>query len=170
MPTLNGSRSTVAPCALGDAGGLVGRRVVDDDDVAVRSKARISSTTRADRALLVPARDDATSRAGHASDPGLEPDELEQPSCAVRVRVLVEDALARAPPHLLGLRRVGDELAVRRDGLLRALDDDELAPRLEPALDPLVRVRDDRRTRRRELERARTSTSREPSRAAVASC
>src|SRR5689334_16613274 len=81
-----------------------------------------------------------------------EPEELEQPPCAMRVRVLVEDSLAGSSPQLLGLPGVGDELAVGVHGLLRALDDDELAPGLEPALDPGVRVRHDRRARGGQLE------------------
>ena len=35
-------------------------------------------------------------------------EQLEQPPGAMRVRMLVEDALARAPPHLLRLPRVGE--------------------------------------------------------------
>ena len=90
-----------------------------------------------------------------------EADELEQPPRPVRVGVLVEDALARAPTHLLRLPGVGDELAIGRDRLVRALDDDELASRLEPALDPLVRVRDDRRARGGELEGPRGRRARD---------
>ena len=43
---------------------------------------------------------------------------------------------------------------MRRRRLLGVVDDQQLAARLEPALDPVVRIGDDRRAARRELERA----------------
>ena len=56
-----------------------------------------------------------------------EADQLEQPPRAVAVGVLVEHALARAPPHLLGLRRVVEQVAVGGDRLGRVVDDEQLA-------------------------------------------
>src|SRR4051794_13092577 len=69
------------------------------------------------------------------------------------IRMLVEHAFTRAASHLLRLRRIREQLAIGVDGLRRVLDDQQLRPRLEPALEAVVRVRDDRRARRRELER-----------------
>src|SRR6266540_1691095 len=80
-------------------------------------------------------------------------DEVEDLPGAVRIRVLVEDAFARAATQLLGRGRIGEQLAVRRERLVGGGDDPELGARLEPALDPLDGVRDDRRARRRQLER-----------------
>src|SRR5262249_14118207 len=54
-----------------------------------------------------------------------------------------------------------EQLAIRLDRLVGAADDPDLLLRLEPALDPLMRVRDDRRTRRRQLERAGRGRPRE---------
>ena len=144
-------------CAVrfGHAGGLVAGRVVHHDDRGRRGRRHESRRRRArshpPRSMPGRRRRAVRSR----KDPGLEPDQLEQRTCAVRVRVLVEHALARATPHLLRLRRIGDELAIRGHGLVRTLDDEELAPGLEPAVDAFMRVRHDRSTRRRELERAR---------------
>src|SRR5581483_11786206 len=84
----------------------------------------------------------------------LQVEQVEDAPRAMAVCVLVECALAGAPPELLRLRGVVEQLAVGRARLRRGVDDDELAPRLEPALHPLTRIRDDRRPRRRELERA----------------
>ena len=92
-------------------------------------------------------------RVRHARRRPAEPDQLEQLPRAVRVGVLVEDALARAGAHRLGLRRVGEQLAVRGERLVGVVDDEQLLPRLEPALDPLVGVRDDRGAGGGELER-----------------
>ena len=71
----------------------------------------------------------------------------------MRVGVLVEHALAGAGAQLLGLRRVVEQVAVGGDRLVGVVDDEQLAARLEPALDPLVRVRDDRGAGGGELER-----------------
>ena len=68
------------------------------------------------------------------------------------IRVLVEHTLPRSAAHLLCLRRIRDQLAVGGDGRLRALDDEQLATGLEPALDSLVRIRDDGRGGRCQLE------------------
>src|SRR5439155_24309258 len=81
-----------------------------------------------------------------------DPEQLEQAPGSPPVAVLVEDALAGPPPELLCLRRVGEELAVRGDRLVGVVDDHDLAAGLEPALDALVRIGDDRRRARRELE------------------
>ena len=57
--------------------------------------------------------------------------------CARRAR-----ARGRAS-HRRSLRRVGEQLAIRSGRLICVVDDEELRPRLEPALDSFVRVRDD---------------------------
>ena len=67
------------------------------------------------------------------------------------VGVLVEDALAGAGTHRLRLCRVGEQLAVGGERLIGVVDDEQLPPRLEPALDPLVGIRDDRGARSGEL-------------------
>ena len=97
-----------------------------------------------------------------------EADQLEQPPRAVAVGVLVEHALARAAAQLLGLARVVEQVAVGGDRLVGVVDDEQLAARLEPALDPVVRVRDDRRARRRRARTAGTTTTRRRSRASGA--
>src|SRR5579884_766170 len=85
----------------------------------------------------------------------LEPDRREELPGAVRVRVLVERALACGTAELFRGGRIGEERAVRIRSARRVLDDEQLASRLEPSLDPHVRVRHDRRARHRELERPR---------------
>ena len=142
MPRLNGSRRTRAPFAARDLGGPVGRAVVDDDDVeagieraqlvdhaAAASRSSFSAGTIATRRSSAspagaPARRGSSTVSGTGRHRDAEPEQLEQPPRAVRVRVLVEHALARAPAHLLRLRRVGEQLAVRRDRLVGVGDDD----------------------------------------------
>jgi hypothetical protein len=80
-------------------------------------------------------------------------DEVEQPAGPVTVGVLVEHALARTAAEFLRLCGVVDQLAVHSNRLRGVLDDEQLAPGLEPPLDPLVRVGHDRRPARGELER-----------------
>ncbi len=132
---------------LRDLRGVVGRGIVDDDDVDRGIECSYLADDPSDRARFVPRRHDRD-EGGVPSyrNPGPEPHELQQPARPMRIRVLVEDALPRAPAHLLRLPGIRDQLTVRADGLLHTLDDDELATRLEPALDTLVRIRDDRRT------------------------
>src|SRR5438093_1260836 len=85
---------------------------------------------------------------------GSDADEVEDLSRAVRIRVLVEHSLAGATSHRFGRSRVVQQLAVRRERLVGVRDDAQLGARFEPALDSLVRIRDDRGTCRSELERA----------------
>src|ERR1043166_4383330 len=89
-----------------------------------------------------------------------EADQLEQASRPVDVRVLVEDPFAGPAAKLLGLAGVVQQRAVRLDRLVRARDQQHLALRLEPALDPSVRAGDDRRSRGRALERPRRRRAR----------
>src|SRR5581483_662369 len=84
-----------------------------------------------------------------------EPEQLEQPARAMDVRVLVEGPLARGPAELLRAARIVEQRAVRLHSLVRARHDEQLPPRLEPALDPLVRIGDDSRSGHGQLERAR---------------
>src|SRR4051812_27535158 len=74
-----------------------------------------------------------------------EPKQVQQLAGAVRVCVLVEHALARTAAHLLRLCRILEERAVRCNGLIGVGDNKQLAPRLEPALDAHLWIRDDRR-------------------------
>src|SRR5689334_19713744 len=64
-----------------------------------------------------------------------EADQIEQPPCAMRVRVLVEHALACAAAELLRLRGIGQQLAVRGDGLVHVADDAQVALGIKPPLD-----------------------------------
>src|SRR5436190_849333 len=81
-----------------------------------------------------------------------QPDQVEEAAGAVAVGVLLEHPLPRAAPQLLRPSRLLEQLAVRGDGLVGARDDDDLGARLEPALDPLVGIGDDRGAGRGELE------------------
>ena len=133
------------------------------------SKRRIEGADPVDhsrqRALLVEGghdRDDAT--ATHDGGPVRDADEVEHASRSMRVGVLVEHSLACARTHRRGLGRITEEIPIGRERLLRVVHDDQLAPRLEPPLDPLVRIGDDRRPGRSELERVGRSTRAERSR------
>src|SRR5215204_5098056 len=117
------------------------------------SNARSSSTTPATAWSSFRAGTTAMRRLGTRTCRDAEADEREQLPGPVRVGVLVEDALARAGAHRLRLRRVVEQAAIGGERLVGIVDDEELLARLEPALDPLVGVRDDRRAGARELER-----------------
>ena len=85
---------------------------------------------------------------------GLEPEQLEQPprtvarTCARRAR-----ARARARPSPPPAPGSSSSSRYAASASVGVVDDDELAARLEPALDARVRVRDDRGAGRSELER-----------------
>src|SRR3954447_919846 len=81
-----------------------------------------------------------------------EPDELEDLTSAVSVRVLVENTLPGTSPHRLRSARIVEQLSIRGQRLVGRRDDPQLGADVEPALDPLVWVRDDRGARSRELE------------------
>src|SRR5438105_4934124 len=168
MPRLNGSRITCAPAAAATSA----VRSVEPSETTTtsspESNARSSSSTRTmlrsslkagTIAILRNAArraSPATARSCTSVDTGglgADADEVEQLLRAVAIGVLVEHALARAPSQLLRLRGIGEQLAVGRDRLVGVVDDDQLGPGLEPALEPVVRVRDDRGARRGELER-----------------
>src|SRR5579884_1998436 len=156
MPTLNGSLTTCAPRAAATSA----VRSVEPSETTTRSRpgssARSSSRTRpmfrsslyagriamrlsAASGLPLVARTGASSvDMCHHRDA----DEIEQPSRTVPVRVLVEHALARTASELLRLRAVGEQVAVRGNGLVRVGDHEQLLARLEPAVDPVVRVGD----------------------------
>src|SRR5262245_15189055 len=169
MPRLKGRRITYAPRP--DATSAV--RSVDPSETTTTSSpgsiARSSSSTRptlrsslnagtiAIRLTVASSAEPVDGALSTSVDTRLDsrPDELEQPPRAVAVRVLVEDPFACAAAELLGLPRVVEQIAVGHDRLVCVVDDEQLAPRLEPALDAVVRVRDDRRRARRELERPR---------------
>src|SRR5262245_54214293 len=155
MPRLNGSRSTCAPRARATS---VVRSAEPSSTTTISSPAsyaRISSMTRPTQSSSLKAGTTAMRR-GSAMRGGLEDAcQLQHATSAVRIRVLVEDALARTPAELLGPAGIGEQLAVRLGRLLGVLDDEHLAVGLEPALDPLDRVRHDRGSGRRELERTR---------------
>src|SRR5439155_20939246 len=154
MPRLNGSRSTVAPAAAAISGVRSTEPSATTTISKPGSKARMPSITSAIEASSFRAGTIAQ-RLSSAANRGsrAEPEQLEHPLGPPLVGVLVEDALARPPPQLLGLGRVGEQLAIGGDGLVRVVHDAALASGLEPALDALVRVRDDRGRARRELER-----------------
>src|SRR5438477_8642104 len=169
MPRWNGRRLTWAPRA---AASTAVRSVEPSETTTTSSpgsSARSSSSTRPTLrsslkagtiAIRLTVASGAAGAAGALStsvDTGLhsDADELEQPARAMAIGVLVEHALARATAELLRLAGIVEQVAVGGDGFVRVMDDEQLAARLEPALDPFVRVRDDRRGTRRQLERPR---------------
>src|SRR5581483_8845481 len=81
-----------------------------------------------------------------------EADRCEQLPRAVRVRVLVEHALARATAELLSLRRIGEQLRVRRHRLVGVTDDAQLLFGVEPPLQTRERIGDDRHAAGGKLE------------------
>src|SRR5437660_8286539 len=163
MPRLNGSRRTWTPQR--SATTLVRSMEPSSTTTIAKpgSKARISSTTRetvcsslkagtiairrrrassGSAGLTVGWASSATGQLGGLRN--AQPDQLEELPRTGDVRVLVEDPLAGSPSELLSRGWVGQKLAVDLLGLVGALDDDQLASRLEPALDPLDRAGDDR--------------------------
>ena len=80
--------------------------------------------------------------------------QVEQLARAVPVGVLVEHALACAAAELARpAPGSSSSVAIGGDRLVGVVDDEQLRAGLEPALDPVVRVRDDRRAGGGELER-----------------
>src|SRR5207244_6774143 len=61
--------------------------------------------------------------------------ELENLARAVRVGVLVEEALACPPAHLLCRAGIAEQLAIGGNRFVGGRDHSNLRPRLEPALD-----------------------------------
>src|SRR6476659_8561 len=159
MPRLNGSRSTWAPRSAATPA----VRSTEPSSTTTMSKpgsnARISPITRPTvsssfSAGTIAMRFSSPSWSATGAHRHTEADELENLARAMRIRVLVEDALPRAAPHRLGRAGIAEQLTVRGQRLVRGRDHLQLRADVEPALDAFVRVRDDRRTRRRELERA----------------
>src|SRR5947209_4550593 len=172
MPRLNGSRSTSAPLAAATAA----VRSTDPSSTTTTSRpgsnalsssmrpgsARSSfsagtiATRRSSARPVSPAAPTAVER---VSDTGAcrngKSEQVEHAACAMRVRVLVEQALARAPAELLGLSRVSEQLAVDCGRLVGIGDDTELALGVEPLLEAGNGIRDDRRSAGGELEHAR---------------
>src|SRR5579859_2078658 len=161
MPTLNGSRRTRAPFAAA-APAVSSREPSSTTTISISgSAARISSITApidlsslyagtsairrsaASRGSSPPGASwRASATDGHRRRPA-EPDQLEQPPSPVHVRVLVERALAGGTAELLRATRIVQQRAVRLHCFVGVRDDEQLATRLEPALDSLVRIRDD---------------------------
>src|SRR2546423_156132 len=126
MPRLNGSRSTVAPAAAAISGVRSMEPSATTTISKPGSKARMPSITSAIEASSFRAGTIAQ-RLSSAANRGsrAEAEQLEHPLGPPLVGVLVEDALARPPPQLLGLGRVGEQLAIGGDGLVRLLLDRE---------------------------------------------
>src|SRR5438128_2717981 len=142
MPRLNGRRRTIAPWSAA----ISAVRSVEPSSTTTitnpGSKSRISSITRPTlpssfSAGRIAIRSDT---GAPRRDPGGEADQLEEPPRPMEVGVLVEDALAGPPPQLLGKARIRQQHPVRLDRLARVGDEQQLALRLEPALDPRVRA------------------------------
>src|SRR5215211_8740334 len=164
MPRLKGSRTTWAPAFAATAAVRSVEPSSTTTTSSAGSKARISRTTPPIASSSFRAGTIATprsARGGDAAAAGLassdvddipHPDQLQQSPRPVDVRVLVEHALARPCAHRLGRARILEQLPIRLDRLVRARDDEQLPARLEPALDALVRVRDDRGGAARQLE------------------
>src|SRR3954468_2748536 len=159
MPRLNGSRPTYAPRSAATPA----VRSTEPSSTTTMSKpasnARISPITRptvsssfSAGTIAMPSR--PSSRSATGAHRHTEADEVENLARAMRIRVLVEHALARAAPHRLGRPGVAEQLAIRGDRLVGGRDDLQLGADVEPALDALVRIRDDRRAGRGEFERA----------------
>src|SRR5918994_3521059 len=171
MPRLKGRRSTWAPRSAA----MPAVRSVEPSSTTTTSKpgskTRISSITRPTVSSSFSAGTTATrlsspSCARTASSGGAgtsassamrrhrrgDADEIEDLAGAVRIGVLVEHALPCAPPHRLRRPRIVEQLAICPDRLVRGRHDSQLRPRIEPALEPLLRVRHDRGAGRRELE------------------
>src|SRR5262249_39854632 len=158
MPRLKGSRRTYASRSTATPA----VRSVEPSSTTTMSKpgsnARISSTTRPTvcssfSAGTIAIRLSSVSCSATGAHRRTEADELEDLARAVRVRVLVEDTLARTSPHRLGRAGIGEQLAVRRERLVGGRDDTQLRADVEPPLDTEMGVGHDRSTRRRELER-----------------
>src|SRR5271169_2955686 len=154
MPRLYGSRRTIAPFAAATSA----VRSLEPSSITTTSSpgsnARNSSITRGTvcssfsagtmatrRSSPSPARAGAaavsSAVSGTRSRRDAEVEQLQQPPCAVRIRVLVEHAHARAPAELLRLRRIREQVAVRVGRLVCVGNDDQLAAGLEPPVDPL---------------------------------
>src|SRR5439155_10730210 len=80
-------------------------------------------------------------------------DQIENLPGAMGIGVFVKDAFAGAPAHRLRGGRIVDQLPVCTDSLVGCRHDTQLRAGLEPALDPLLRVGDDRRSGGGQLER-----------------
>src|SRR5579862_4141573 len=158
MPRLNGSRTTCAPCAAATSA----VRSTEPSDTTTTSKPESNACSSSITPPMLPsslsAGTIAIRRAGTSSADTCrlaQAGQLEEPARAVPIGVLVEDPFTRTAPHLLRLRGIRQQLAVRSLGLVCIVNDEQLRTGLEPAVDSLVRVRHDRRARRRELERPR---------------
>src|SRR4051794_15607841 len=138
MPRLNGRRSTCTPRARATS---TVRSVEPSSTTTISrpsSYARIPSITLPTAPSSLKAGTIATRRRSATGCYRLQDArQLEHLPRTVRVRVLVQHALARPPSHFFRLRWIPEQLAIRVDGLLRALDDEQLAAGLEPAVDPL---------------------------------
>src|SRR3954451_4863642 len=173
MPRLNGSRSTCAPRSTA----IPAVRSTEPSSTTTTSipgsNAFSSSITRPTLASSFIAgtiasrfsdESPATCSAGGAASSSsamrrhggrrADPEQIEQPPRTMSIRVLVEDSRARVAAELLGCAPVGEQLAICGDGFLHRTDDEQLASRLEPAVDPVVRIRDDRGAGGRKLEQA----------------
>src|SRR6266516_3106276 len=114
---------------------------------------RFNSPSRASTSRAAGAASGAGASSATGAHRGSDADEVEDLSRAVRIGVLVEHALAGAASHRFRCSRVVQQLAVGRERFVGVRDDAQLGARIEPALDSLVRIRDDGGTRRGELER-----------------
>src|SRR5579883_3168894 len=138
MPRLNGRRTTCAPCAAATSAVLSTEPSETTTTSRSASKARSSSRTRPMARSSFSAGTIAIRRSAPSSgDTRLlaQAEERQQAARPVAVRVLVEHALARAPSQRVGLRGVGEQVAVGVDRLPGVVHDEQLRAGLEPALD-----------------------------------
>src|SRR5882762_10023332 len=127
MPRLNGRRTTCAPCSAATSAVRSAEPSETTTTSRPGSNARSSSITRPMLRSSLYAGTIAIRRNASADTRFLaKSEQLEQLPCAVAIRVLVEDAFARAAPHLLGLRRVPEQAAVRLHCLVGVIDDNQL--------------------------------------------
>src|SRR6186997_571943 len=136
MPRLKGSLTTAAPAAAARCA----VRSSDPSSITTTSSsgsnARSSSTTPATASSSLRAGTIAMRRCSDTcACRDAEADEREQLPGSVGIGVLVEDALAGPCSHRLRLSRVVEQRPVGRERLVGVVDDEQLLPGLEPALD-----------------------------------
>src|SRR5881275_3187201 len=133
MPRLNGSRSTVTPFAAATSAVRSTEPSSTTTMSIPESNARSSSITRAIVCSSFSAGTIAIQRSASDTHGHRHAQEIEQAAGSVRVGVLLEHALARAPSEFRGKTAVGEQLLVRVHCFVGVSDDDDLLARLEPA-------------------------------------
>ena len=150
MPRLNGSATTCAPCSRARAA------VASCDASSITTTSKLGSNARISSITwpIAPSSLNAGTiailfmRGTPTSDERRAPAARGGDRCARRARVRARGGRAPRPAPD---RRAASRYAATASSAL--VDDEQLRPGLEPPLDAVVRVRDDRRAGGRELER-----------------